>query len=206
MLTSLAKPASHPWRRFLRFSVRGIIFLVLVIGAALGWLVRSALMQREAVAAIEKAGGLVRHDSGSTAKAGSTMRELWAPMWAVDAVGVDYIANVCEVTLTVSCADRELEHVGRLVPIDSLRLYYPNVSDAGLVHLQGLTKLSKLVLSQTQISDAGLAQLRPLSNLSELNLYHTPITDAGLAHLTVLRKLAKLRLVGTWVVRSRSSV
>ena len=35
-----AKPVARPWRRFLRFSVRGLIVLVLVIGAGLGWTVR----------------------------------------------------------------------------------------------------------------------------------------------------------------------
>ncbi len=47
-------PVSRPWQRFLRFSVRGLIVLVLVIGAGLGWIVRSAQVQREAVAAIER--------------------------------------------------------------------------------------------------------------------------------------------------------
>ena len=34
-MTDQANLGSHPWRRFLRFSVRGMIVLVLVIG---GWL------------------------------------------------------------------------------------------------------------------------------------------------------------------------
>ncbi len=55
-------PVSRPRRRFLRFSVRGLIVLVLVIGAWLGWMVRSARIQREAVAAIENAGGEVLYD------------------------------------------------------------------------------------------------------------------------------------------------
>ena len=33
-------PISRPWRRFLRFSVRGLIVVVLLIGGGLGWLVR----------------------------------------------------------------------------------------------------------------------------------------------------------------------
>ncbi len=40
----MADPASSvrlPWRRFLRFSVRGLIVLVLVIGGCLGWIVRA---------------------------------------------------------------------------------------------------------------------------------------------------------------------
>ena len=44
------KPVARPWRRFLRFSVRGLIVLVLVIGGWFGWVVRSARIQREAVA------------------------------------------------------------------------------------------------------------------------------------------------------------
>ena len=49
-----AVPVARPWRRFLRLSVRGLIVLVLVIGAGLGWLVRSAHIQRDAVAAITR--------------------------------------------------------------------------------------------------------------------------------------------------------
>ena len=156
-MTDQANSVPHPWRRFLRFSVRGMIVLVLVIGGWLGWIVRSAGIQREAVAAIDQAGGEVKYDSGSTRTPTLKTHELWAPKWAVDALGVDYFGHVCEVTLTLNCTDRELADVGRLTALDSLRLYYPNVSDSGLVQLQGLTKLSKLVLSQTQISDAGLA-------------------------------------------------
>ncbi len=45
---------SHPLRRYLRFSVRSLIVLVLLIGGWLGWLVHSARSQREAVAALRK--------------------------------------------------------------------------------------------------------------------------------------------------------
>ena len=57
-----AEPVSFTWRSSLRFSVRGLVVLVLVIGGWLGWIVRSARIQREAVAAIEKAGGRVKYD------------------------------------------------------------------------------------------------------------------------------------------------
>ena len=62
MSTTLANPVSRPWRRYLRFSVRGLIVLVLVIGGWLGWIVRSARIQRDAVAAIQNAGGVVMYD------------------------------------------------------------------------------------------------------------------------------------------------
>ncbi len=52
----------HPWGSSLRFSVRGLIVVVLVIGGWMGWMVRCARIQREAVAAIKKAGGGVCYD------------------------------------------------------------------------------------------------------------------------------------------------
>jgi hypothetical protein len=50
------------WRPHLRFSVRGLIIVVLIFGGWLGWTVRSARMQREAVAAIREVGGTVHYD------------------------------------------------------------------------------------------------------------------------------------------------
>jgi hypothetical protein len=57
MFTTLTGPVSRTWRRFLRFSVQGMIVVLLLVGGWLGWLVRSARIQREAVAAITTAGG-----------------------------------------------------------------------------------------------------------------------------------------------------
>ncbi len=53
------KAVSRPWQRYLRLSVRSLIVVVVLIGATLGWIARSARLQREAVAAILKAGGHV---------------------------------------------------------------------------------------------------------------------------------------------------
>ena len=61
-MTDQANPESRLWRRLQRFSVRGMIVVVLLVGGSLGWFVRSARIQREAVAAIEKAGGGVSYD------------------------------------------------------------------------------------------------------------------------------------------------
>ena len=57
----MATANSTSWRRKLRFSVRSLLVLVLVIGGWLGWTVRNARIQREAVAAIRLAGGTVTY-------------------------------------------------------------------------------------------------------------------------------------------------
>jgi len=65
-----AEPVSRRRRRFLRISARGLVILVLVIGTGLGWIVRKAHVQRDAVAAIKNAGAIFvtydwQHATGS---------------------------------------------------------------------------------------------------------------------------------------------
>src|SRR6516162_7934230 len=45
------------WRNRLRISVRGLLVLVLIVGAGLAWVVHRAHVQRDAVAAIKRVGG-----------------------------------------------------------------------------------------------------------------------------------------------------
>ena len=58
-MTDQAKPVSRPWRRFLRFSVRGMIVVVLVIGGWLGWIVRSRSNSARCGGGDQEAGGIV---------------------------------------------------------------------------------------------------------------------------------------------------
>ncbi len=92
-----AKPNSRPWRRYLRFSVRGMLVLVLVIGAGLGWFVRSARIQRKAVAVLRKAGGSVKYDrewkDGKSRPGGRP----WSPRWLMDRTGVEFFGHVTAV-------------------------------------------------------------------------------------------------------------
>ena len=55
-------PGYRPWRRFLRFSIGGLIVGVLLAGAGLGWLVRADRTERETVASVLRAGGWLVHD------------------------------------------------------------------------------------------------------------------------------------------------
>jgi hypothetical protein len=153
-------------------SVRGLIVLVLVVGVGLGWLVRSARIQREAVAAIKNTGGSVAYnwtfDKGRIIRNASP----WAPRWLVNFLGVDYFGHVTAVRLVTSTTK----------------------TDEPIVQLRRLTQLQRLDLQSMSISDADLSHLRGLTTLSELNLYVTRITDAGLANIHALTNLSKLRL------------
>jgi hypothetical protein len=153
----------HPWRRFLRFSMRGLILFVIVFGAGLGWIVRQAHIQRDAVAAIKRDDGVVYYDSGWTD--GPTYltviapidREPWVPKWLVSPIGIDYFSQVTPVRLDgTQITDAGLAHLKVLTNLSGLRLRRTQITDAGLVHLKGLTKLSDLRLKTTQVTDAGV--------------------------------------------------
>ncbi len=187
---------ARPWRRFLRFSVRGLILLALVIGAGLGWIVRSARIQREAVAAITASGGSVKYDWQENEQTLVAAGKPWAPEWLVDLVGVDYFGHVTTVLLEEQ-SDATFAQVGHLAGLQLLCFDASAVSDVGWEHLRGLTRLSRLIDAGPEYSDDWLVHLPAFSNLSYLDLSSHPITDRGLAHLARLPNLSILDLNNT---------
>ena len=82
----------HRCASYARISVRAFIVVVLAMGAGLGWIVRRSHVQRDAVAAITKAGGLVEYEweSGDP----NIKPKLWWPKWLMEWAGVDHFGNV----------------------------------------------------------------------------------------------------------------
>jgi internalin A len=201
-MTDHGNPVSRPWRRSLRFSVRGLIALVLIIGVWFGWIVRSARIQREAVAAITRTGGFVRYDwEFKNGHYDSKAQPVW-PKRLVDLIGADYVGSVTEVfgdenfkpalaaignleTLEVldldetTVTDAGIENLGRLKKLRNLSIQDTAVSDAALVHVKGLRQLTSLNVGLTEISDVGLANLQGLTNLEHLLIHRTKIRMAG---------------------------
>jgi internalin A len=194
-MTDHANSTSRPRRTLLSFSVRGMIVLVLVIGVWLGWIVRSARIQRVAVTAIEKERGTVYYDwefsNGDYSQEGNPA----APDWLINLIGADYFGLVTAVSLyslSTETFDTVIVQVGNLTRLQTLNLEGSSISDAGLARLHGLTELSKLDLIRTRVTDAGLLHLKTMTSLTYLDLRNTEITDAGLAHLKGLSKLSEL--------------
>jgi internalin A len=188
-----AVPVASPWRTFLRFSVRGLIVIVLVIGVSLGWLVRSARIQREAVAVITRAGG-VKYNWGWTSEDYNPGVKPLKPGNLAGRIGIDYFAHVTDVRLFWSSQsiNEAIVQVGRLNRLERLTVHQFSVSDARVAQLKGLTNVSQLTLDAVECTDAGLAQLSGLTNLSKLDLSATEVTDAGLPKLRRLTKLSEL--------------
>ena len=76
--------ASH-----VRISVRALIIVVLIVGGGLGWVVRRSQIQRDAVAAIGKVGGIVQYEWEYPPSGPSKRAQPWWPKWLMEWVGVE---------------------------------------------------------------------------------------------------------------------
>ncbi len=177
-----AKAVSRPWRRYLRFSVRGLIVLVFVVSAWMGWVVRSVSIQREAVTAIRNTGGNVSYEWEWWNRIPLSGGKHWTPRWLVDLIGVDYFVHVTGVA-TFSATPVVLAKVGRLSRLESLGLSPSTIDEEGLAHLEGLNNLVYLDLGGTRVTDAGIVRLCRLTKLTALSLAGTKVTDAGIKEL-----------------------
>lgn len=199
-------PASR--RRWLRISIRGLLVLVLIVGGWLGWAVRRARIQREAVAAIRRAGGGITYRSqylggnayGHVYDHGA--KPWWCPRWLVDRVGIDYFDSVVQVVFvndTRRVTDDILPSIASLDGLEWLALDAQGITNTGLEKLKNLTSLTRLSLANAAVGDSGLAHLRGLHRLETLDLAYTGVGDAGLGHLKGLANLVFLRLERTKV-------
>lgn len=186
-----------PGRCWFQYSLRTLLILTTVVAALFAWWSYKARQQREAVAAIENAGGSVAYDFQ---KQQLEKPPHW-PAWMVDAMGVDYFASVHRVSFLGKKAspDSELRHLDKLPTLEELWMGGTPTSDAGLEHLQKFRMLKVLGLGGTKITDVGLKHLANVTSLQELILGSTNVSDAGLEHLKGLTELQVLDLVSTHV-------
>jgi len=165
--------ASPSRRRWFQFSLRTLLIVTTVCAALFGILARwsyKARQQRDAVAALGEPWGYVTYDfhiSGELAGVPS----YW-PEWLINALGVDYFANVLVLKPTPGPYAVDLEGRG-VHEIDDVRLEY----------LKGLPKLRYLWLDRTKVTDAGLQHLQGLTELEYLSLSGTQVTEAGVERL-----------------------
>ena len=182
-------PPKHR-RRFLRFSLRSMLLLMMVIGVSFGWTIHKAREQGIAVVALVKKGCRVEYASHGS----PTILEM-VRGWLGDVEPRDVTEIDC---LDSQIADIDLVHLQKLPQLQQLGLWR-HASNEGLVHLQGLTELAGLYLEGSQISDKGLVNIETLRNLTDLSLEGTQVTDAGLVHIRGLDHLRYLALNDTQV-------
>jgi YHS domain-containing protein len=127
---------------------------------------------KQAIAAVEKQGGLVLPISANAKNH-----------------RVDYHLQGKDLT------DAGLANLKNVPGLIDLNVAGTKVTDAGLKQIGAITTLERLNLNNTKVTDAGLANLKGLKNLVYLNLYGAEgVTDKGLDHLKGLTKLKALYL------------
>ncbi len=209
-------PHRRPWRG--RLSVRALMILVLAIGGALGWFVHRARVQRDAVAAIERAGGKAYYDwqvktipippDWGDLVPDPKGRPNW-PGWLTDRVGPDYYGTV-KMVLIRGEADPVMPQVGRLDRLEELD-FLPRgktpvlgPTDVGMVHLRNLARLKHLKLGiltrggavGSKITGPSLAAIAGATRLQILQLQGIPLADADLDALRGMTDLRDLTLDG----------
>jgi len=207
--------------RWFRFSLRTLLLLITALCVWLGIQVNAARRQREAVAAILKAGGEVWFDYHSTpdpAVPGSTFNRNASPpgpAWLRRILGEDYFRTAnCVIFMKQTITESDLAQVAQLpklicVNLGDTQIVEKNtgtkrpIQDSDLIVVERLTLLRDLVLNDDnghgRITDAGLKRIQNLTNLDELYLRNNQISDAGLQWLKGFTKLLTLDLGGTKV-------
>jgi hypothetical protein len=194
-------------RRFLRFSLRGLLVLVAICSVWFGIVFSRAREQARAVAAIKAVGGQVYYDYqfadwyniNYSAKSPT-------PTWFLDAVGIDFVHEVDGVRFEQRITDDDLAALESLPQIRILWIQAGKITNRGLGRLGALTQLQSLLISSTSedssgFDDSGLTQLRSLHGLRLLGILGTKISDNGLQSLKALVKLDGLLLCNTRVTR-----
>jgi hypothetical protein len=206
-------------RRWLQFSLGGILALITAIGAALGLYVNRVQRQREVVALVKQHAGELAYDYQRDRKGrppGPKRARAWlgddffsdlivvsAPGIKADDSRLRFIGSLrrLEYLSLQDCAagDDVFRHFSGLTELEQLNLGDTHLFDTGLIELNRLTKLRRLDLHQTKITDAGLRGLREMADLTHLNLSGVAIGDDGLKHIQHLPRLRFLNLNGTQV-------
>jgi hypothetical protein len=142
----MPEAASEPRRRFLRFGLRAVFAIVLLVAVLLAWTKHKAHEQADAVSRLTKAGCTVAFATDKSLGYLEMLREL---------LGEERPRNVIELDET-QVTDAGLAHLTALKQLKMLDLRKTKVTDAGLAQLKGIATLTKLDLRETEVSVGAL--------------------------------------------------
>jgi hypothetical protein len=200
---------------------------LLIAGAGVGLLTRRAARVREAVRAIEAAGGVVTWDyeyaslfavelpaeerekvwraflyGGPTEDLDrdgrAWLRRLLGPEWFHDVAALNFLPAEGSPGSGPALSEIFAVHLPAFPRLKRL-LIREEATDRTLEAAGRLRELENLIVRGVSMTDEGLRHLGRLSRLQSLYVQSSLITDAGVRHLVVLDKLETLTLRGTQV-------
>lgn len=195
-------------RRWLSFSLRGLLAAVTLICVWFGWNVERKRGQQETIAAIHELGGEVGYETSPSI----IDLVLFGPDEPIEVNLVSRSPPESLVgrlrgfkklrTLRLRGAyvtDEGIAGLGAMTSLETLELFYPFITDESLVHLSRLVNLRKLTITDARLTDKGLEFLESLQQLQELTLKNVPITSAGLRRFSAASRLTSLNLNGSLI-------
>src|SRR5262245_59740812 len=142
---SETKAAPKRGRRFLRFSLRGLLVVVAICSVWLGIAFNRAREQARAVAAIRAMGGNVQYDfytSGFDPFTAGPEPTSELPGWLLESLGIDFFHDVTQAQFVgVGITDDDLWILEALPQIRQVFISRGKLSNSGLRALQSLKKL-----------------------------------------------------------------
>jgi hypothetical protein len=163
-------------RRWLQFSLRTLLAIMLVACCLMGWVAFKRGQAAEQRAAYK----LIVAKGGSTNFGPESAR----PPWLQWILGEDIAAQRgCIEFGDSGVTDADLAQLSSLRQLQRLSLNNNPITDRGLAHLSKLSGLKYLSLDQTNVTDDGLESLRACQFLEFLSLCRTRTTTGGVQSL-----------------------
>jgi internalin A len=182
-----------------RLSVRAIMVAILALGCLLGWVVNRANRQRDAVAALRKAGGQVIYDwmfkDGKLNPNGTP----GGPKWLAQLLGPDYFHSVYHMNAWQQPDDADMDVITAFDRAEGLSLDPGRLTDAGLAKLDRMTSLKWL-----DTCGAGFrGRVLPLATLLRLKVldevHNGQITDASIEVISQTARQSSINLSGSMI-------
>lgn len=147
---------SPPRRRWLQFSLRGMLLIMLAVLVCLGYYADQVHRQQLAAASIRELGGQPLCALATSTTLSSRVRERLA-RW----LGPHAVYPVREVFLGgCMLSDDDLACLAGLPHLATLALTSTPITDEGLVHLRGLKHLEFVDVRFTRVTPEGVERLR----------------------------------------------
>ena len=205
---------AKPKRRWFTFGLRTLLLLITALCVWLGIQVNAARRQREAVVAIQKAGGMVIYDYQVVPPVVGQNEQTFpwdprkappAPAWLRDQIGDDYFRTAEVVDFSRpkrSIAKADLDQLAKLPGLKRFTFEASSggpIEDKDLAALSELNQLEVLWVFRAHVDGSFLASLPNPKRLKQLCLEGTYADDAAMEHIATMKMLKWLVLSNTHV-------
>lgn len=192
-------------RRWLTFSIRGLMVLVLIAAIGMGWIasMRTQHQREKAIAnQIEALDGTVQWNSRSVS---SRMLDPFSPeptqyeQWRAWLLGDDVDSRINRVIFEKACPAELFAELHNLEALTELMIVNGSVSDASCEAISNLASLTDISLVDTEISAKQLEKISSLPNVNHIYITHASVTKENVKLLAKFPNLTTLSICSSQI-------